>query len=215
MKARLLFLLILFLGTVMILRERFMASTGEANFDFTALGESIPELFPGPKWVEDRFQPSPLLPKDYLLYVTKENESPSLSIYLGYYPGIIFLGEQPHDPEVCYQAQGWELAKERQAEAVPMGDGRVAFVQRLEVAYGEEQREVVFWKQEPGRLPEREESGFVALGRDLAGRMGRGRRDYAWVRIESDPGFLPRPLNDAWKGQIKDLILRVASCFEE
>ncbi len=214
MKARLLFLMILLLGSGLILRERFSASTGEARFDFPALGESIAELFPGPEWVEDRFEPSPLLPRDYLLYVTKEDESPRLSVYLGYYPGIIFLGEQPHDPEVCYQAQGWELAKGRKAEAVPMGGGKVAYVQRLKVVYGEEQREVVFWKQEPGRLPEQEESGLVAMGRDFAGRMGRGRRDYAWVRIESETGFLPRPLNDVWKEQIKALILRVASCFE-
>jgi hypothetical protein len=191
-----------------------MASGGEARFDFPALGESIAELFPGPIWVEDRFQPSPLLPKDYLLYVTKENESPKLSIYLGYYPGLIFLGEQPHDPEVCYQAQGWELAKGREVEAIPMGEAGVAYVQRLEVAYGEEQREVVFWKQEPDRLPEKRESGLASLGRDLVGRVGRGRRDYAWVRIESEPGFLPRPLNDVWKAQIKALIQRVASCLE-
>ena len=215
MKGRWVFLLILLIGSGLILRERFMAQGSRARFDFIALAESIDELFPGPTWVEDRFQPSPLLPKDYLLFVTKEGESPKLSIYLGYYPGIVFLGEQPHDPEVCYQAQGWELAQGRISEAVPMGDGKVAYVHRLEVAFGEEQREVVFWRQEPGRLPEKAESGLVAIGRDLAGRMGKGRRDYAWVRIESDPGFLPRPLNDVWKAQIKAMIQRVASCFED
>ena len=147
------------------------------------------------------FEPSPLLPEEYL-YLEGAGNDPWYSVYLGYYPAPDLTGEQPHDPRLCYRAARFNLLEEDDVEFGPPDLEGPLFLNRLlaesesgPTADGTVQvsrRIVYFWSHRSGELPTHSPGGLSALWQ-LPARLFNRRSDLAWVRVE----FFPESDRDA------------------
>jgi len=97
--------------------------------------------------------------------------------YLAFYSGT---GSNAHDPEVCYPAQGWDIATLRTRE-VTLGDGKSLTGKLLAANLGNQEELVLYWFQPAGRWPR--PSPFELALRGLDALEGRSR--YAFVRLST------------------------------
>jgi hypothetical protein len=133
-----------------------------------------------------RFADTSLLPPDHVLLLAPEEQS-LLSVYVGCYEqqGLAALG--PHDPAVCYAAQGWQVGEPR---ALPIEvDGHAATVQTVGVTGAEGELFVTWWAQPRGQLPGANEGAL----HELLQRWRTRRSDVVWVRLEWDAAMAQRP----------------------
>jgi EpsI family protein len=126
------------------------------------------------------------LPADVLAQITpdahtmrlySEKGGAAIWAYLAFYSGT---GSSAHDPEVCYPAQGWDIATLRSRE-VTLADGKSLTGKLLAANMGNQEELVLYWFQPVGRWPAR--APFELALRGLDALQGRSR--YAFVRLST------------------------------
>jgi EpsI family protein len=110
-----------------------------------------------------------------------ESGSAAIWAYLAFYSGAGAKGA--HDPEVCYPAQGWDIAALRSRE-VTLADGKSLTGKLLAANLGTQEELVLYWFQPAGRWPQRSPAELALRGIDALA----GRSRYAFVRLSTRIG---------------------------
>lgn len=98
--------------------------------------------------------------------------------YLAFYAGTGSKGA--HDPEVCYPAQGWDVATLDNRE-VTLADGKSLTGKLLAADLGAQEELVLYWFQPAGRWPRQSPVELALRGIDALA----GRSRYAFVRLST------------------------------
>ena len=94
-----------------------------------------------------------------------------------FYDGV---GNRPHDPTVCYPAQGWDVVGLRD-RALPLPGGEELLGHFLRATQGPSEELVLYWFQPPERWPA--STKLEPWLRALDGLAGRSR--YAFIRLST------------------------------
>jgi EpsI family protein len=118
-----------------------------------------------------------LAPNSYTLRLYTRADSDPIWAYVAFYDGV---GNRPHDPTVCYPAQGWDVVGLRDRElALPGGEALLAHF--LRATQGPSEELVLYWFQPPERWPA--SPRLEPWLRALDGLAGRSR--YAFIRLST------------------------------
>jgi EpsI family protein len=116
-------------------------------------------------------------PDGHLLRSYQNGSEEALWLYVGYYTGRWGRGTA-HVPEVCYPAQGWEVAGWKSL-AVDLGAGEELHATLLEAERGGAEEVVIYWYQPAGRWSR--EGGTEQILRAWDAALGHPQ--YAFVRL--------------------------------
>jgi len=119
-----------------------------------------------------------IAPDAHALRLYADPSGAGIWAYLAFYSGSGAAGA--HDPQVCYPAQGWDIAALRNRE-VALGDGRSLTGKLLAANLGGEQELVLYWFQPAGRWPRAAPLELALRGLDALA----GRSRYAFVRLST------------------------------
>jgi len=117
-------------------------------------------------------------PEAYSLRLYADAKGAGIWAYLAFYSGARALGA--HDPEVCYPAQGWDIAALHSRD-VALADGSVLTGKLLAANLGAQEELVLYWFQPAGRWPRRTPLELALRGIDALA----GRARYAFVRLST------------------------------
>jgi len=121
---------------------------------------------------------SQISPDAHTMRLYTNEHGRSLWAYLAFYSGTGL--KSAHDPEVCYPAQGWDIATLRSRE-VTLDDGKSLTGKLLAATMGAQEELVLYWFQPVGRWPRRAPLELALRGIDALG----GRSRYAFVRLST------------------------------
>lgn len=134
-------LIILAIG-ILIAKSGLLQGTGEVEraplneFPAQINGYTSHEL-PYPDWLDEALKAEEFFIRDY------EKGSEHIKLYAAYFTSR--RGTSTHNPDVCYPAQGWEIAEARIRD-IKIGDKTYQISERR-VKRGKEQILVMFWYQ--------------------------------------------------------------------
>jgi EpsI family protein len=117
-------------------------------------------------------------PDAHTLRLYTDGSGAGVWAYLAFYSGT--GAKSAHDPEVCYPAQGWDIAALRGRE-VTLADGESLSVKLLAASLGSQEELVLYWFQPAGRWPRRSPVEQALRGIDAL----EGRSRYAFVRLST------------------------------
>lgn len=117
-------------------------------------------------------------PDAYTMRLYTDEKGPGIWAYLAFYSGS--GSKAAHDPEVCYPAQGWDIARLRSRE-VTLADGKSLSAKLLAATLGPQEELVLYWFQPAGRWPRRTPVELALRGIDAL----EGRSQYAFVRLST------------------------------
>jgi len=117
-------------------------------------------------------------PDAHTLRLYSDESGSAIWAYLAFYSGN--GTKSAHDPEVCYPAQGWDIAALRSRE-VTLADGNSLTGKLLAANLGGEEELVLYWFQPAGRWPQRSPAELALRGIDALA----GRSQYAFVRLST------------------------------
>jgi EpsI family protein len=117
-------------------------------------------------------------PDAHTLRLYTDGSGSAIWAYLAFYSGN--GAKSAHDPEVCYPAQGWDIAALRSRE-VTLSDGNSLTGKLLAANLGGEEELVLYWFQPAGRWPQRSPAELALRGIDALA----GRSQYAFVRLST------------------------------
>jgi len=163
------------LATHQLIAER---AHGVARFDLARIPDRLGAL----ALAEQQELPADVLamisPDAHALRLYADGHGSGIWAYLAFYSGTGAVGA--HDPQVCYPAQGWDIAALRSREVV-LADGKSLTGKLLAANLGGEQELVFYWFQPAGRWPR---PALLELGlRGLDALAGRSH--YAFVRLST------------------------------
>ncbi len=218
-------LAILLCGNILLWSDRF-SPRDERSFDFESFQEQAREAFAGSELVEALFEPNPLLPDQYL-YMEGTTQDPWFSVYVGYYPGQGLMGDEPHDPRVCYQVAQFETLQEDVLELTSPEFEAPLYLNRILLQHHSmpdaagtvqtSQRIAYYWRHAMGELPTRSSGGLATLWQ-LPSRILSRRSDLAWVRLELLPteklDVLPADLDEETVRLIYRMMQAAAACMQ-
>ena len=149
-----------------------------ATFDLDRLPDRLGAL----ALAEEQELPADVLamisPDAHALRLYADGNGGGVWAYLAFYSGTGAVGA--HDPQVCYPAQGWDIAALRSRE-VALADGKSLTGKLLAANLGGEQELVLYWFQPPGRWPRPALLELALRGLDALA----GRSHYAFVRLST------------------------------
>jgi len=173
--AAVLVVLLLPLATHQLIAERARAV---AKFDLDRIPERLGEL----ALAHHQELPADVLamisPDAHALRLYADGSGSGVWAYLAFYSGTGEVGA--HDPQVCYPAQGWDIAALRSREVV-LADGKSLTGKLLAANLGGEQELVLYWFQPVGRWPRPALLELALRGVDALA----GRSRYAFVRLST------------------------------
>jgi EpsI family protein len=149
-----------------------------ANFD---LGNLPAQLGPLALEGEQELPPDVLAmiqPDAHSLRLYADRNGGAVWAYLGFYSGT--GAKSAHDPEVCYPAQGWDIAALHSRE-VRLADGKSLTGKLLAASLGGQEELVLYWFQPVGRWPKPSPEELALRGIDALA----GRSRYAFVRLST------------------------------
>jgi EpsI family protein len=117
-------------------------------------------------------------PDAHALRLYTDDQGAGVWAYLAFYSGTGAKGA--HDPEVCYPAQGWDIATLRSRE-VALADGKSLTGRLLAAKLGGQEELVLYWFQPVGRWPRPSPLELALRGLDALA----GRSRYAFVRLST------------------------------
>lgn len=178
---------ILGLGNLLVWGERLLTAAAPVGFDFEAFEQAARDTWEPSKLVSRPFAPNSVIPEHHLHLRTEDDKDPLYSLYLGQYPRLGILSPEPHDPQVCYQAAGYDLLAGPEDVLLEAGDQCHA-IKRIEVRRTRPDGQVLelttyYWHQLAGRMPGTE-TGMPGAMLQARARYLEGRSDLVWVRVE-------------------------------
>lgn len=117
-------------------------------------------------------------PDAHTMRLYRDAHGQSVWAYLAFYSGAGTKGA--HDPQVCYPANGWDIATLRTRE-VTLPDGTSLAGKLLAATMGSQEELVLYWFQPVGRWPRTSPIELALRGIDALG----GRSRYAFVRLST------------------------------
>ena len=218
-------LAILLCGNILLWGDR-CSPRDERSFDFESFREQAREAFPGSGLVDTLFEPNPLLPDEYI-YMEGTTQDPWFSVYVGYYPGQGLMGNEPHDPRVCYQVAEFEILQEDVLELTSPEFEAPLYLNRILVQHHSmpdaagtvqtSQRIAFYWSHASGKLPTRSGGGLSTLWQ-LPSRVLSRRSDLVWVRLEFLPSenldVLSADLDEETVRRIYRMMQAAAACMQ-
>lgn len=174
-------------GNLLVWGERLVSTAAPMGFDFGAFEQAARDNWKPSKLVSRPFAPNGVIPESHLHLRADDDKDPLYSIYLGQYPRLGILHPEPHDPQICYQAAGYDLLAGPDDILLAAGDRRHA-VKRIEVRRTRSDGEILdlttyYWHQLAGRMPGTE-TGMPGAMVQARARYLEGRSDLVWVRVE-------------------------------
>lgn len=167
--------LLLPLGTQELIASR---ARGVAKFDL----ERIPDRLGALALAQEQELPADVLaqiaPDAHALRLYADENGGGVWAYLAFYSGTGAVGA--HDPQVCYPAQGWDIAALRSRE-VTLADGKSLTGKLLAASLGGQEELVLYWFQPAGRWPRPPLLELALRGIDALA----GRSHYAFVRLST------------------------------
>ncbi len=202
-------LAVLFVGNLLLWGDRFSPGA-DRRFEFAGFQKQVEEALPDSQLASLPFEANPFLPDEYVYLqasdqyyqrTLEEDAAPWFSVYVGYYPGRGLMGDEPHDPRVCYEVSLFSALQDEVMELRLPELQEPLFVKRLLVehntlpdANGESQtfqRIAYYWSHSMGNMP-RDRPGGLAAVWHLPERLLNRRSDLVWVRVEL---LLPAPID--------------------
>ena len=117
-----------------------------------------------------------LAPESYSMRYFTARDRPSIWIYAAFYRGD--RTGAPHDPMICYPAQGWSISEDREMQ-LDLGPEQSIPVRFMRGELSDADELVLYWRQPVGRWPGRMPSEYFLRLRDRA----LGGSEYAFLRI--------------------------------
>jgi EpsI family protein len=117
-----------------------------------------------------------LVPEAYSMRYYEAENRPPIWIYAAFYRGVGPSG--PHDPAICYPAQGWSVSEDREAR-INLDESESFPVRFMRAELSGADELVLYWRQPVARWPDRLPYEFLRRLRDRV----FGNPEYAFVRI--------------------------------
>ncbi|HTO53298.1 MAG TPA: EpsI family protein [Myxococcota bacterium] len=144
-----------------------------------------------------------LAPNTYTLRLYTRPDSDPIWAYVAFYDGV---GNRPHDPTVCYPAQGWDVVGLRD-RALPLPGGEELLGHFLRATQGPSEELVLYWFQPPERWPA--SAKLEPWLRALDGLAGRSR--YAFIRLSTRVTAPESAAVDKAEGELSALARELAA----